>query len=78
MGEKLAGQGILGRYRHYKGGEYEVLGKALGQDATGENPAIENQRFVVYRGVDSGRLFIRPEADFYSNVAEGKPRFVRE
>lgn len=51
----------LGRYRHFKGGEYEVLGMAKHSE-TGE-------ALVVYRRLDSGRsLWVRPLAMFLEQV----------
>jgi hypothetical protein len=63
---------ILGRYRHYKGGEYEVLGVARHSESL--------DAVVVYRplyGVSA--LWVRPHAMFFSEVdVLGKPqaRFV--
>ncbi len=62
----------LGRYRHYKGGEYEVLGVARHSETL--------EPLVVYRPLynDSG-LWVRPYAMFVEQV-EGKgqlrPRFA--
>lgn len=58
---------LPGRYRHFKGGEYEVIGVARHSE-TGE-------RVVVYRPLygDSG-LWVRPVAMFTETVlAGGKP-----
>jgi hypothetical protein len=61
-----------GRYRHYKGNEYEVVGVARHSE-TGE-------RLVVYRPLygDSG-LWVRPLAMFAETVTvdgESVPRFA--
>lgn len=60
-----------GRYRHYKGGLYEVLMVAeLEADLT---------PVVIYRAEADGRVWVRPVADFISVVElEGKtvPRFA--
>ncbi|UFS71217.1 DUF1653 domain-containing protein [Geomonas sp. RF6] len=60
-----------GRYRHYKGNYYEVIGTARHSET--EEP------FVVYRPLyGEGALWIRPEAMFCETVLfEGKeiPRF---
>ena len=60
-----------GRYRHFKGGEYEVLGIARHSETIEE--------FVVYRAVsDEHGLWIRPAAMFLEEVErDGKkmPRF---
>ena len=62
-----------GRYRHFKGGEYEVLGVARHSE-TGE-------RLVVYRPLyGDGGLWVRPAAMFLETVeADGKTvsRFTR-
>ncbi len=63
---------LPGRYRHFKGGEYEVLGLSTHSE-TGE-------RLVVYRPLynDSG-LWVRPLAMFAEPVAHGGrtvPRFA--
>ncbi|MFN0162321.1 MAG: DUF1653 domain-containing protein [Burkholderiales bacterium] len=62
----------FGRYRHYKGGEYEVLGVTRHSE-TGE-------ALVLYRPlyVDSG-LWVRPYAMFVENVVVNgrrQPRFA--
>lgn len=58
----------LGRYRHYKGGEYEVVGVARHSETM--------EPVVVYRPLynDSG-LWVRPHAMFFGSVEiEGKPQ----
>jgi len=61
----------LGKYRHYKGGEYEVIGVAKHSETTEE--------FVVYKALqDEGDLWIRPLKMFLEEVEfSGKkvPRF---
>jgi hypothetical protein len=71
--ESFMTEPVPGRYRHFKGGEYEVLGVARHSE-TGE-------RLVVYRPLynDSG-LWVRPAAMFLEPVAVGEttvPRFTR-
>ncbi|MDF0642721.1 MAG: DUF1653 domain-containing protein [Nitrospira sp.] len=60
-----------GRYRHYKGHEYEVVGTARHSET--------EEEFVVYRALYGARaLWIRPRAMFEQTVVvEGKevPRF---
>ncbi|HSV71075.1 MAG TPA: DUF1653 domain-containing protein [Methylibium sp.] len=61
-----------GRYRHYKGGEYEVLGVARHSETL--------EALVVYRPLynDSG-LWVRPHAMFFGVVElDGRtvPRFA--
>ena len=61
----------LGRYRHYKGGEYEVLGVARHSET--------HEALVVYRPLcnDTG-WWVRPHAMFFEDVdidGERRPRF---
>jgi hypothetical protein len=61
-----------GRYRHYKGGEYEVVGVARHSETL--------EPMVIYRPLynDSG-LWVRPHAMFFEQIEfEGKvqPRFA--
>ena len=62
----------LGRYRHFKGMEYEVLGVARHSETLEE--------MVVYRALyGEGGLWVRPAAMFLETVErEGKifPRFT--
>lgn len=63
----------LGRYRHYKGGEYEVIGVARHSETL--------EPLVLYRPLynDSG-MWVRPYAMFVGEVeVDGKrlPRFTQ-
>jgi len=62
-----------GRYRHYKGGEYEVLG------AVRHSETLE--ALVLYRALYGEQgLWVRPHAMFFEAVTiDGRmqPRFVR-
>jgi hypothetical protein len=62
-----------GRYRHYKGNDYEVIGEARHSET--EEP------FVVYRALYGERgLWIRPLAMFLDTVmiaGRPQPRFRR-
>jgi hypothetical protein len=62
-----------GRYRHYKGRDYEVIGEARHSET--EEP------FVVYRALyGDGGLWIRPRAMFLDTVTidgRAQPRFRR-
>jgi hypothetical protein len=62
-----------GRYQHYKGNDYEVLGVARHSET--------EEEFVVYRALyGDGGLWIRPLAIFLEPVwVEGieQPRFRR-
>lgn len=62
-----------GRYRHYKGGEYEVLGCARHSETL--------EPLVVYRPLyDASGWWVRPHAMFFGTVViDGveRPRFAR-
>jgi hypothetical protein len=62
----------LGRYRHYKGGEYEVLGVVRHSETL--------EAMVLYRPLyDPTALWVRPHAMFFEHVEhEGRrqPRFA--
>jgi hypothetical protein len=64
---------IPGRYRHFKGNEYEVLGVARHSET--------DERLVVYRPLyGEGELWVRPLAMFAGTVehnGESVPRFAR-
>jgi hypothetical protein len=61
-----------GKYRHYKGNEYEVLGTATHSET--------EERLVVYRALYGARgLWVRPLAMFCESVkigGESVPRFL--
>ena len=62
-----------GRYRHYKGGEYEVVGAARHSETL--------EPLVVYRPLyNASGLWVRPHAMFFEEVTvDGvrRPRFER-
>jgi hypothetical protein len=54
-----------GRYRHYKGNEYEVLGVARHSET--------HEEMVVYRPLyGDGGLWVRPKAMFSESVTGGR------
>ena len=61
-----------GRYRHYKGGEYELVGVARHSETLAP--------MVVYRPLyGAGGLWVRPYAMFIEDVliaGEAQPRFA--
>ena len=63
-----------GRYRHYKGGEYEVLGTVRHSETL--------EPMTLYRALYGARgLWVRPAAMFAGTVeiaGRPQPRFVRE
>jgi len=63
---------IPGIYRHFKRGEYEVIG-------VGRNSLNYSEELVIYRSVDSGDLWARPLSDFLATVERDEyngPRFT--
>jgi hypothetical protein len=60
----------LGRYRHYKGAEYEVVGVARHSET--------HEALVVYRPLynDSG-LWVRPHAMFFEEIEFEGARVAR-
>jgi hypothetical protein len=63
---------VPGLYRHFKGGEYEVIGVARHSET--------DERLVVYRPLyGDGGLWVRPAAMFLESVShDGRavPRFT--
>lgn len=59
---------IGGRYRHYKGGEYEVLTIAQHTET--------NEDLVVYKNVENGHIWARPKTIFLGDNG-GTKRFVK-
>jgi hypothetical protein len=61
----------LGRYRHYKGGEYEVIGVARHSETL--------EPLVVYRPLyNQSGWWVRPHAMFFGQLdvdGESRPRF---
>ena len=62
----------LGRYRHYKGGEYEVIGVARHSETL--------EPLVVYRPLyNATGLWVRPHAMFFGQIeidGQLQPRFA--
>jgi len=63
----------LGRYRHYKGGEYEVVGVARHSETL--------EPLVIYRPLyNASGLWARPHAMFFGEVevdGQRRPRFAK-
>ncbi|HEX2012046.1 MAG TPA: DUF1653 domain-containing protein [Roseateles sp.] len=58
-----------GRYRHYKSGEYEVLGVARHSETL--------EALVLYRACYGAQgLWVRPHAMFFGRLPSGEPRFA--
>lgn len=64
---------VLGAYRHYKGGEYEVIGVARHSET--------HEPMVVYRPLyNATGWWVRPHAMFFESViidGHPEPRFTR-
>ncbi|WP_354701672.1 hypothetical protein DSM112329_01998 [Paraconexibacter sp. AEG42_29] len=61
---------LPGRYRHYKGMPYEVVGKALHSETL--------EVLVVYRALyDDGNLWVRPRSMFLEDVEVDGARVPR-
>ena len=61
----------LGKYKHYKGGEYEVLGIAVHSETLEELVIYK----MLYDSTDykNGTVWVRPAEMFFGNVViEGK------
>lgn len=59
---------IGGKYRHYKGGEYEVVSVAKHSETLEE--------LVIYKSLSNGELWARPKSLFVG-IADGQPRFTK-
>ncbi len=60
----------LGKYKHFKGGEYEVLGVARHSETGGE--------MVVYRALYGDKeLWVRPKQMFLEQVEIGDKKVSR-
>lgn len=60
----------LGRYRHFKGGEYEVIGVAKDSESC--------EPMVVYRALyGEGGLWVRPAAMFLETLERDGKGFAR-
>ena len=60
----------LGRYRHFKGGEYEVIGFAKHSET--------QEEMVVYRALyGAGEVWVRPASMWNERVEKGGEFFSR-
>ncbi|QNT78071.1 DUF1653 domain-containing protein [Entomobacter blattae] len=77
MSEKVSGQAsgqtpllpVVGRYRHYKGGEYTVLFLARHSET--------EEWMVVYRSEKEGTYWVRPREMWMQTAGDGVPRFTK-
>ena len=69
----MGNTGILGRYRHYKGNEYEVIGEATHTET--------EERLVVYKALYAPyAVWARPFSMFFDSVVVEEqtiPRFTK-
>lgn len=56
----ILAQIVPGKYRHYKGGIYEVLFEATHTE--------DNTTCVVYKHLESGKIYVRPKLVFLSTI----------
>lgn len=67
-------EALPGRYRHYKGGEYEVVGVVRHSETL--------EPLVLYKPLyNASGLWVRPYAMFFGTVEAGgrvQPRFARQ
>lgn len=69
---ELAKSITLGRYKHYRGGEYEVL-------CVARLEGDEAKEMVVYKSIEHGDAWIRPVTEFLGQAKSGDytgPRFI--
>jgi hypothetical protein len=55
------------RYKHYKGGTYEVISMATHTE-TGE-------KLVVYKSINFGSIYVRPYDLWIGEASDGQKRF---
>ena len=61
---------LLGKYRHFKGGEYEVVGIAKHSETTEE--------MVVYKALyDNSSLWVRPASMWFEDIERDGKKFKR-
>lgn len=58
-----------GRYRHYKGGEYEVLGLAIREETKQFGPSGWTQE-VVYRPLTPGSMLDTGNEEFWTRTRQ--------
>lgn len=56
-----------GRYRHFKGGEYDVVAIATSD---------RDERTVIYRNATTGEWYVRRVRDWNMPTPQGEPRFT--
>lgn len=59
---------VGGKYRHYKGKEYEIVCVAKQSETLEE--------LVIYKSLENGGIWARPKS-LFTGITEGRPRFTR-
>ena len=59
---------VGGKYRHYKGNEYEIVCVAKQSETLEE--------LVIYKSLENGGIWARPKS-LFTGITEGRPRFTR-
>jgi|TARA_B100001971_G_C18254072_1_gene580556 hypothetical protein len=60
---------LIGIYRHFKGGRYEVFDTARHTET--------DEEFVVYRNLDDYTCWVRPKENFLEHVVVGNEKVPR-
>lgn len=56
------------KYKHYKGGTYEVISLATHTET--------NEVMVIYKSLNFGSVYVRPYQDWTQKTKEGDTRFT--
>ena len=56
-------------YQHFKGEVYEVLGVAIHTET--------REELIVYRSLETGKMWMRPKKMFFGETDTGVPRFAK-
>jgi hypothetical protein len=59
---------MLGLYRHYRGGIYQLLGIALHTETLERVAVYQCMKSAEKKDDDIGKMYIRPEEMFYGSV----------
>lgn len=59
----------LPRWRHHRGGDYEMLAESATHSETGDE-------YVVYRSLADGTVWLLPSAMFHEQLPDGRQRFM--
>lgn len=59
----------LGKYRHFKGGFYRVMGIAKHSETL--------EKMVVYKHLDTGEIWVRPKKMFLETIERDGKKILR-